>query len=313
VTAPQADAIEPRHDGPLVSVVIPTHNRPDLVRRALASVVSQSYRGPIETIVVHDKEAPDPTLESGDRLRPVRAIENNHTPGLAGARNAGLAVARGEFIASLDDDDFWINGKVEAQVSVLLADPELLVVATGVVLHTADGQVRQRQAVGPLVTRRDLMRARIADLHSSNLMMRRGAFDLAGPYDEELVGVEDWEWLLRVSKHHPIRVVQEPLIHVFRDTPLWRPERWRRIANAHEQVLARHPDVEHDRDSAGYFYAKLAFAHAAGGNPGYACKLAVRALRKRAANPWAMVALLVAFRVPVKVIQDGANRLGRSI
>jgi glycosyltransferase involved in cell wall biosynthesis len=276
--------------------------------------VSQTYQGPIETIIVHDKEPRDSTLESDDPLRPVRAIQNNRTPGLAGARNAGLAVTRGELIASLDDDDFWIDRKVDAQVSALCADLELLVVATGVVLHTVDGKVWQRQAVGPLVTRAELLRARIADLHSSNLMMRRRAFDIAGPYDEELLGVEDWEWLLRVSKHHPIRVVQEPLIHVFRDTPLWRPERWQRIADAHEQVLARHPDVEHDRDGAAYFYAKLAFAHAAGGNRRYACKLAVRALRKRAANPWAIVAILVAaLRVPVKWVQDGANRFGRSI
>lgn len=299
---------------PLVTVVIPTHNRPDLVRRALASVTSQDYRGPIETIIVHDKEPADSSIESSDPSRPVRAIENDHTPGLAGARNAGLAVASGTFIASLDDDDYWIDGKVRAQVDALLAEPELLVTATGVVLHTADGREWQRPPAGPLVTHEQLLRGRVADVHSSNLLMRRTAFDQVGPYDEELVGVEDWEWLLRVSREHPIRVVQKPYLHVFRDTPLWRPERWRRIAKAHEQVMERHPDIAADRSGSGYFDAKLAFAHAAGGNRRHACRLAVRGLRKRWKNPWAVAALAVAaLRVPVKWVQIGANRAGKSI
>jgi glycosyltransferase involved in cell wall biosynthesis len=308
------NGVDPNGALPLVSVVIPTHNRPELVRRALASVTDQTYAGPIECIVVHDKEPADATLESSDPRRPVRAIENGHTPGLAGARNAGLDVANGEMVASLDDDDYWIDGKVAAQVSALLAEPELLVTATGVVLHTADGKVWERPAAGPKVTHDDLLRARIADLHSSNLMMRRTAFDRVGPYDEDLVGVEDWEWLLRASKEHPIHVVQRHLIHVFRDTPLWRPERWRRIARAHEQVLERHPDLAANRDSAGYFFAKLAFAHAAAGNRREARRLAGRALVRKAVNPWAIAAVLIAVaRVPVRWVQVGANRVGRSI
>ena len=151
-------------------------------------------------IIVHDKEPADPSIESSDPSRPVRAIENDHTPGLAGARNAGLAVASGTFIASLDDDDYWIDGKVRAQVDALLAEPDLLVTATGVVLHTADGREWQRPPAGPLVTHEQLLRGRVADVLSSNLLMRRTAFDRVGPYDEELVGVEDWEWLLRVSR-----------------------------------------------------------------------------------------------------------------
>jgi glycosyltransferase involved in cell wall biosynthesis len=299
---------------PLVSVVIPTHNRPELVRRALASVTEQAYAGPIECIVVHDKESADPTLESSDPRRLVRAIENRHTPGLAGARNAGLDVVTGEFVASLDDDDSWVDGKVAAQVAALRAEPDLLVVATGVILHTADGKEWRRTPPGPLVTHEDLTRSRVADLHSSNLMMRRSAFDDVGRYDEELVGAEDWEWLLRATTRHPVRVVQDHLIHVYRDTPLWRPERWRRIAKAHEQILTRHPDLAATRAGAGYFYAKIAFAHAAGGHRREGGRWAVRAMRNRPVNPWAVAALSVGvLRVPVRWVQLGANRVGRSI
>ena len=299
---------------PLVSVVIPTHNRPELVRRALASVTEQSYAGPIECIIVHDKESADLTIESSDPHRPVRAIENEHTPGLAGARNAGLDLVKGEFVASLDDDDWWVDGKVAAQVAALRAEPDLLVVATGVILHTADGKEWRRTPPGPLVTHEELTRSRVADVHSSNLMMRRTAFDDVGPYDEELVGAEDWEWLLRATTRHPVRVVQDHLLHVYRDTPLWRAERWRRIARAHEQILARHPELTATRAGAGYFYAKIAFAHAAGGERRQGFRWAVRALRNRPVNPWAVAAVVVGpLHVPVRWVQIAANRVGRSI
>ena len=307
----------PERTGPasaLVTVVIPTHGRPELVRRAIASVVGQDYPGPIEIIVVHDKEPADPSVESSDPRRRVRAVENDHTPGLAGARNAGLARATGEFVASLDDDDYWATGKVSAQVAALEADASLGVVATGVILHTGDGRVAERPLIGPLITHHDLMTDRIADLHSSNLFMRRRLFDEVGDYDEQLVGVEDWEWLLRASRQHPIGVVQQRLTHVFRDTPLWNPRRWQRIARAHEQILERHPDILTQPASAGYFNGKLAFAYAAGGERRRAIRCGSRALRQRAKNPWALAALCVALlRIPVRFVQVSANRLGKSI
>ena len=241
-------------------------------------------------------------------------IENDHSPGLAGARNAGLARANGEFVASLDDDDYWAAAKVSAQVAALEADQSLGVVATGVILHTGDGRISERPLIGPLVTHRELMTDRIADLHSSNLFMRRRLFDEVGDYDEELVGVEDWEWLLRASRQHPIGVVQQRLTHVFRDTPLWNPRRWRRIARAHEQILERHPDILAQPASAGYFNGKLAFAYAAGGERRRAISCGSRALRQRAKNPWAVAALGVALlRIPVRFVQLSANRLGKSI
>jgi len=145
-------------------------------------------------------------------------------------------------------------------------------------------------------------------------MMRRTVFDDVGPYDEELVGAEDWEWLLRATSRHPVRVVQDHLLHVYRDTPLWRAERWRRIARAHEQILARHPELTATRAGAGYFYAKIAFAHAAGGERRLGFRWAVRALRNRPVNPWAVAAVVVGpLHVPVRWVQIAANRVGRSI
>jgi GT2 family glycosyltransferase/glycosyltransferase involved in cell wall biosynthesis len=91
---------------PLVSVVIPTFNRPKLLKRAVHSVLNQTLNA-VEVIVVNDAGVPPPTpiIDKDPR---VRLITHQTNKGLAGARNTGIQNARGTYIAYLDDDDiFW--------------------------------------------------------------------------------------------------------------------------------------------------------------------------------------------------------------
>lgn len=302
-----------RSECPLVSVVIPTHHRPQQVRATIRSVVEQDYDGVIEMIVVHDKEDPDPALSSADPRRPVRVTANDCAPGLAGARNSGLKWVSGELVASLDDDDVWMPEKVSAQVEAFEADPNALVVATGMVLHTPSDRTRVRIPPKEVITHWDLIHSRLMELHSSNLMMRREVFDLVGTYDEALVGIEDYDWLLRASSRAPIRTVRAPLLHVYRSTPLWRPERWRRIARAEEQILQRHPDLMTTRRSAAFHCGALAFAYAAGGNRRQAWKWTRRSLGHGVLHKRAVVAIAILGGLPVRWVQAGAGLLGRSI
>ncbi|HEX5301544.1 MAG TPA: glycosyltransferase family A protein, partial [Streptosporangiaceae bacterium] len=127
---------------PLVSVIVPTRGRSELVRQALSSVIGQTYPGEIECVVVHDQEPPQPELaELGTADRSVRVVANSRSPGLAGSRNTGVALARGEFIASCDDDDVWHATKLHAQISRLLDQPDLLVVGSGIRLMLPGGKV----------------------------------------------------------------------------------------------------------------------------------------------------------------------------
>ena len=115
--AEQGDKGRPLSDWPLVSVVLPTRQRKELVRAAVAAVVAQTYPGPIECFVVHDQEPRAVDLEAMSRPgRTVTTIENDGPPGLAGARNVGLDQVSGEFVASCDDDDEWHPTKIEKQV-----------------------------------------------------------------------------------------------------------------------------------------------------------------------------------------------------
>src|SRR5215471_2936242 len=100
VTAEPAPAPE-RDCWPLVSVIMPTRGRPELVRESIAAVVAQSYPGQIECLVVHDREPPDEELTKlGAAQHRVAVAANTHSPGLAGARNTGLDLAHGSIIAT---------------------------------------------------------------------------------------------------------------------------------------------------------------------------------------------------------------------
>ena len=112
----------------LVSVIIPTYNRALKCKEAVASVLLQTH-GNVEVIVVDD-ESNDNTKEiiygMDDR---VKFISQRHA-GVSAARNAGLEVATGDYIAFLDSDDAWLPWKLEAQLSVLRAFPEAVMVWT---------------------------------------------------------------------------------------------------------------------------------------------------------------------------------------
>ncbi len=104
-------------NAPRVSVVIPTYNRAHLVGHTIDSVLAQSFPG-IEIIVIDDgsrDETPAVLAAYGDRIRVLRQPNNGMNP----ARNAGLALARGEYVALLDSDDLWLPFKIALQVELL--------------------------------------------------------------------------------------------------------------------------------------------------------------------------------------------------
>jgi GT2 family glycosyltransferase len=112
-----------------VSVIIPTYNRADLLPRAITSALEQTYR-PHEVIVVDDgstDDTADRCAEWGDHIRYVR-VENG---GVSAARNAGIAIAGGEWIALLDSDDTWEPTKLEVQIAAHRAFPDAAWLITG--------------------------------------------------------------------------------------------------------------------------------------------------------------------------------------
>ncbi len=314
---------------PLVSVVVPTHGRPELVREAVASVVAQDYAGDIEVVVVHDQEDEDPTLEllSRDRspadpadpaapARTVRTVSNTRTPGLVGSRNTGLERTTGDLVASLDDDDSWHPEKVRRQVERFLAEPDLLALGTGLRIVLPDGSSADWPGRADHVTRTMLLRNRVKELHSSTLMMRRDAFAKAGLYDETLPRGygEDWDIVLRISRVGRIGVVREPLADIRRDGQSYYQRRAEHTATALAHFLAVHPEIAEDRRGHARLLGQMGFARSSLGQRKEAAGLAARGVARWPLSPHPSVALAhVATGADPASFARVARRLGRGM
>ena len=203
---------------PLVSVVIPTFGRPELVRRAVMTVLSQSLRD-IEVIVVVDgPDAETQTALAEIRDPRVRVIVHPANRGAGAARDTGAEVANAPWIAMLDDDDEWLPGKLEAQLAAAPLEPAVLMTLSRVVGVTSEfvrpGQVYdERIPVDEwLFDRRTWTKGGESFLQCSSLMMPRALFGLLR--FAEMRQHDDWEFVLRAVKQHGYRLVTvaEPLV-----------------------------------------------------------------------------------------------------
>jgi len=121
----------------LVSVIIPTFNRADLIEYSIISVLNQTYQN-FEIIIIDDGST-DNTREVVHSIKDkrIKYIYYKHVGLPASARNKGIMIARGEFIAFLDSDDIWLPKKLEMQIKTFNKIPNLLLVATnGIVFPT---------------------------------------------------------------------------------------------------------------------------------------------------------------------------------
>jgi glycosyltransferase involved in cell wall biosynthesis len=302
---------------PLVSVVLPTRGRPELVRESILAVVEQTYPGDIECFVVHDQEPPMPELaELGRAGRSITVIENDGSPGLAGARNVGLNRVSGEFIASCDDDDTWHPTKIEKQVRRFRTDPDAIVLGTGIRLILPGGKTADWPGRGDRVTYRTLLRNRVKELHSSTLMMRRDAFAKVGRYDENLPNgyAEDYDFVLRAARVGRVGVVCEPLADIRKDGQSYYRGRAENTSVALRAFMAKHTDIQGDRRGHARMLGQLAFAESSLGHRSFATKLALKSLVRWPFSPHPYVAFLqITTRLEPARIARLARRFGRGM
>jgi len=281
---------------PVVGVVVPTRDRPEMLREALAAIRDQDYPGRVETVVVFDQSDPDTDLVTSDPLRPVRVVGNDRSAGLAGARNCGILHADTELIAFCDDDDTWLPGKLSRQVAALTAEPEAQLVCTGIQVRYADRTV-DRTLPMRHVELADLLRSRLTELHPSTFLIRRAALvDGFGLVDEQIPGsyAEDYEFLLRAARSAALLNLDQVLVSVRWHKQSYFASRWSTISTALSWLLDRYPEFETVPHGQARVTGQIAFASAAAGDRRGAVRWAGRTLRNNPREARGYLALAVA-------------------
>jgi len=193
-----------------VSVVIPTHDRGTLLRRALDSVRDQTM-APAQIIVVDDGSTDD-TADMVRREYPEVTLLEQAQAGVSAARNHGIGHSRNEWIAFLDSDDEWRRDKLERQCNAIAAHPE------AVVCHTDEVWIRRGTRVNPM-KKHAKRGGRIFEhclplccISPSSVLLHRSVLDDVGCFDESLPACEDYDLWLRVCCRYPVLFVDEALV-----------------------------------------------------------------------------------------------------
>ena len=301
---------------PRVTVVIPTHRRPELMRLAVESVLAQDSEAHGEVIVVFD--ACPVVLPEVDVPRgwTIRGIENTRSRGLAGARNSGILAATGDLIAFLDDDDAWLPGKLQAQVDRWREAPDAVVIGTS--MEVDDGERRHVRLVpSEELTHDDFLANRQPGLHSSSLLFPRSELQgRLGLIDEDLPRSygEDYDILLRASAIGRVTVVNEPLIRVRWQGQSYFFGQWASYAAALQYLLDKHPDFATHPRAQARIRAQIAFALASSRQPGPARAIARQAIIGDFRQVKAYLAVAISWRLTTPTaVTKVVQRLGRGI
>jgi GT2 family glycosyltransferase/thioredoxin-like negative regulator of GroEL len=197
---------------PLVSVVMPTFERREWLERAVKSVLAQTYRN-VELIVVNDGGAPvDDLLRALDARRQITSVRLARNRNRSAARNAGLALARGTYVAYLDDDDWYLPRHIELLVRRLEEDGGAVAYSFAQRVHEERrGNEWVQSTPEPIyVLPYEPTRLLVGNfIPLPCLMHRRDLIDEVGGFDEELGTHEDWDLLIRFAERHPFAQVLE--------------------------------------------------------------------------------------------------------
>lgn len=192
-----------------ITVVIPTHNRYTFLKRAISSVLAQTYS--VSEIIVIDDGSTDETFKIQEDFSSINYIYQPNA-GVSSARNLGIKNAKSEWIAFLDSDDEWHQEKIEAQVAFHKANPEFLMSYTDEVWIRNAKEVKipkKFHKYGGEIFKHCLSHCIIAP---SATLMHNSLFADYGVFDENLEVCEDYDLWLRIAFDKRIGLVGKKLI-----------------------------------------------------------------------------------------------------
>ncbi|CAG9297714.1 glycosyltransferase family 2 protein [Celerinatantimonas diazotrophica] len=193
-----------------LSVIMPTYNRVEYLKRAIDSVFNQTWKeGDIELVIVDDAST-DATQEyvlslENTNIKYVKNLENR---GGAESRNIGFKYSSGNYIAFIDSDVIWYRNKLERQMPVVISNPDKIIYCQ------YRKQKKRSWTTQPSFVKNgyifdDLLYQNFVDTPS--VIMKREFFIKIDGFDKELPRFQDWDLFLRLSREHEFLCIKELL------------------------------------------------------------------------------------------------------
>lgn len=204
-------------EDPAVSVVIPTHSRPDLLPRAVESAFAAGTN--VEVVVVDDAST-DETAKVCQSLEGIKYVRLEQNQGVAGARNAGVLASSAPYIALLDDDDVRLPGSLDLQLGRLRTTPNAVLIYGQAIIggatdRLANDRYPQQCPTGDVFWQ--LMTQNF--IPSGSVVVERECVLASGLFDPSIAAIDDWDLWIRIAASHSITSVNQPVVNWRRPSP----------------------------------------------------------------------------------------------
>jgi len=201
----------------LTSIIVTTHNRPQLLRCAVESAFAAGTK--VEVVVVDDASTDD-TAALCRELTGIKYVRIERNQRVAGARNLGLLVSSGEYITFLDDDDVRLPGSLDGQIKLLEANAEVGLIYGQAMLVDQTGK-STTQSYPRVCPQGDVLWELLGQnfIPCGTAVFRRSCLDRIGMLDQRLAGIDDWDLWIRIAELYSIMALEEPVLRWRQSTP----------------------------------------------------------------------------------------------
>lgn len=305
----------------LVTVVLPTFNRARTLRRAITSVLSQTYAN-LELLIIDDGST-DNTAEIVGGIDDARLhyIVLPQNLGVCAARNAGIAQARGEFIAFQDSDDEWLLDKLERSIAALLsagpASEPICAFHTKIMYVSTDNNVGLSNLVycipqlpgnaDQAYLQREIAKGNL--ISTQTLILTKAAIEVVGIFDRTLANNEDWDFAFSLITKCKAVFLDAPLVIAYlqHDSISHFTRKGARSQLRIAQRISRHPEV--DRKAIAHRFATIGWWLCKLGNPRAGAIVIHRALALHPGAPKALAQFAAALALVAKERLSGRRSL----
>jgi glycosyltransferase involved in cell wall biosynthesis len=202
---------------PLVSIILPTFNRAKYIERSIKSILNQTYTN-FEFIIIDDgsTDNTDEILSSFNEDR-IKIIKGPHK-GASAARNSGIQISKGDYLAFQDSDDEWMLNKLEEQLDIFQNIDREVGVVYADMLRIKDTD--EEYWSSPDISLGELINPVTLDYQAYGIgigsaMIKRECFDKQGFFDESLLRFIDLDLFIRLSKYYKFHHIKKPLVRYY--------------------------------------------------------------------------------------------------